>query len=584
MSDLSLTGRLWQLPNPAPERDAALARALGVPVAVATCLAARGADTEAAGRSALSPSLAQLHDPHQMLGLDAGVDRLRRAVRDRERIRFVTDYDVDGTTSSLILQATLRLLGHPDELFDYHIPNRMTEGYGFSLLAAEAAARDGVSLIVTADIGVKDHAAVSRAREGGVDVVVCDHHLTPGEGVPGDAVAVLCPPQEGCPYPNKALAACGVSFKLAQALLADHPRHEVLLRSLSKLAAIGTVADVVDLFTPENRAIVTLGLRELNSGRHAPGLAALLRVAKCEQDITARQLGFQIGPRINAAGRLDSARLAVDLIQCRDPQRARELAERIDRTNSERRAVQEALVVEALARAGDDPAPFVVVWGDEHEDPATGEVSGWHRGVVGIVAARVRDRTYRPAAVLAVRDGRATGSVRTTEEVHAVRALETVAHLLEKFGGHPVAAGFSCPEENLPAVAAGLAEAALAQVGGEMPVQRLRADAEITAAELGWELQRSLSCLEPHGKGNAKPRFVVRGAATSDHRTMGQDGRHLRLWLDEPRIGAVWWGGSEHLDAVRAAGGRVDLYGKLDVNTYQGKTRLQFVVDDARLP
>ena len=581
MSQLSLTGRIWELRAPDPATSAALASELGVPVAMASLLAARGADQPDTARQALNPSLAQLHDPTLMLGLEAGVERLRQAFRDRERIRFVTDYDVDGTTSSLILQATLRLLGHPEDRFDYHIPDRMVEGYGFSTVAAEAAVRDGVDLIVTADIGVKDHDAVRLASAGGVDVVICDHHLTPGDGVPSDAVAVLCPPQPGCPYPNKALAACGVSFKLAQALLVGHRSYDAVLRSLSKLAAIGTVADVVDLFTPENRALVSLGLQALNQGRHNPGLAALLKVAKCHDEITSRHLGFQIGPRINAAGRLASARLAVDLIQCRDPHRAQQLAERIDTTNSQRRAVQEALVKEALERVGSDPAPFVVVWGDEQHDAMTGEVTGWHRGVVGIVASRVRDKLYRPAAVLAVKDGRATGSVRCTDEVHAVRALETVAHLLEKFGGHPVAAGFSCPAENLPAVAEGLAQAALDQVGGEMPAERLRADASVEARELDWTLQRSLSALEPHGKGNARPRFLLPAAATRDWKRIG-DGSHLRCWLEDARMSAVWWRSGEHLEAVQSVG-RVDLLGRLDVNEYQGKRRLQLVVDDARL-
>lgn len=308
----SLRGMGWAL-RPADEAlTRALAGDLGLHPVLARCLALRGVRGAPEGLRLLHPDASALHDPYAMLGMDAAVDRLRRAVQAQERVRVVTDYDVDGTTSSLILQSALRQLashqhrGAADPV-SYHIPDRMEEGYGFSVQAAEQAAADGIPLIVTADIGVRDHAAVARARALGVDVIVCDHHLPTGEQAPAGAVAVLCPPQAGCSYPNPQLAACGVSLKLAEALLAEHPRREMLQRSMGKLVALGTVADMVDLLTPENRALVSLGLAALNEDAHSPGLQALLdRAGVARGAATAEDLAWRLGPRVNAAGRVCS--------------------------------------------------------------------------------------------------------------------------------------------------------------------------------------------------------------------------------------------------------------------------------------
>ena len=300
-----MTGHLWQVASEDEAHAPALAQRLGVSPVAARCIASR---IHLAGAEQwLTPSLDDLHDPMRMHQMPAALKRIHAAVANGEHIRIVTDYDVDGTTSSLILQSTLRLLGGGTRI-DHHIPDRQDEGYGFSRRAAEAAAADGVDLVITADIGVRDHDAVSAAAQAGVDVLICDHHLPAGAEVPGDALAVLCPPKSDCSYPNPALAACGVSLKLAQALLMDHPRKEAILRSMLKVAAIGTVADVVDLSTQENRAIVRLGIEELRMGPHSPGLQALLSVADIGAEVTAEDLGFKLGPRINAAGRLAAVR------------------------------------------------------------------------------------------------------------------------------------------------------------------------------------------------------------------------------------------------------------------------------------
>jgi single-stranded-DNA-specific exonuclease len=506
---------------------------------------------------------------HQM---DVAVARLRQAVENQERVRVVTDYDVDGTTSSLILQSTLRLLGLRD--ISYHIPDRKGEGYGFSIVAAETAAADGIHLIVTADIGVKDHASVTRARTLGVDVIICDHHLPPDTDVPADATAVLCPPQADCNYPNQALAACGVSLKLAQALLADHPRSAAILRSQLKLAAIGTVADVVDLSTPENRAIVSLGLDSLNRDRHAPGLTALIEAAGLEPgSIRCSDLGFRLGPRINAAGRMASATDVVELLTTRDPAKARELAQRLEQLNSERKRVQDRLVRTASEQLGSEPPPFIVVGGNEDD--------GWHRGVVGIVAARLRDRHHRPAAVIAIQGDQATGSVRSTPQVHAVQALQGAADLLTRFGGHPAAAGFSLPTVNLAALKERLSEQALQLTGGQVPAPEHIVDARVTADRLNHELVRALAALAPHGKGNPAPQLLIRGTL-GETRVLKDTHLKARLEGTLQPVDLIWWSAAQDHGDRWKRGTRIEVLGTLSVNVWRGRETLQVTVRDAR--
>jgi single-stranded-DNA-specific exonuclease len=435
--------------------------------------------------------------------------------------------------------------------------------------AVREAAAAGVKLLVTADIGVRDHERVALARSLGVDVIVCDHHLPAGESVPAEAVAVICPPQPGCTYGNKALAACGVSFKLATALLADDPRRDELLESMLKLAAIGTVADVVDLATPENRAIVTLGLRALNHGRHGPGLAALLKVAGAAPgEITAETLGWRVGPRINAAGRLESANAVVQLLRERDPAAALAQAAGLDELNRERQDVQEKLVDAVLARVPDPPPSFVVVSGLEEEE-------GFHRGVVGIVAAKVRERVNRPVAVVAIlENGDATGSVRSVPGVHATRALDGVAHLLDRHGGHAAAAGFTVKAHRLPELTTALCAFVEAHGGDDALVAEEWVDAVVSPDEVDLRLLADLARLEPTGKGNEAARLVVRGVP-AEVQVMKE--RHLRFRLG--RLRCVWWNGADRREWLEGA---TEVLGKVSLNTYNGRSEPQLLVDDLR--
>ena len=564
---LSWTGHRWAQRSVDSEAAEALSQRLGLPALAARCLQPRVAPE--AAEAFLAPDLSHLHDPYAMFGMDRAVPRIERAVAEGQRVRIVTDYDVDGTTSSLILQSTLRALGLRDSV-DYHIPDRFDEGYGFSVRAAERAAEDGVDLIVTADIGVRDHEAVSRAAAAGVDVIVCDHHLPSGEAVPEAALAVLCPPQADCTYPNPALAACGVSLKLAQALLAAHPRRDAFVASLLKMAAIGTVADVVDLATPENRAIVALGLEQLSRRPHSPGLEALMVVAGLEEGpLRASDLGFRIGPRINAAGRIEDASLVVELFGARDRGIAMEQAQRLDQLNRQRQGLQKRLVETCMGQLSEDPPGFVVRWGPEAE--------GWHRGIVGIVASKLRDQVHRPAAVIAVSGDEARGSVRSTPGVHAVHALDSVSDLLDRYGGHPVAAGFSVKTANLEALAERLAAYVDERVDAEAMVPELSVDADATVGELDRAALDALQRLGPFGKGNAAPRLMVRGVRPRGIRPLGAT--HLRF--DLGGLEAVWWSGAAHAEAL-AQGDLIDVLGRLELNRWKGRESLRFTVEDAR--
>ena len=572
---LSLTHARWAVRPVEDGAVEALVEGTGLSPAVARVFALRQVASPVDPADWLAPSIEHLHDPHSMRNMDDAVDRLRRALVDGDRIRVVTDYDVDGTTSSLILQAALRLV-RPDVQLDYHIPNRFGEGYGFSEVAARQAAVDGIDLVVTADIGVRDHGPVATARNSGVDVLICDHHLPQGATVP-DGATVLCPPQQGCTYPNRALAACGVSLKLAQALLVDHPRRDEILRSMLKLAAVGTVADMVPLNTLENRAIVTLGLAELNQGGHHPGLAALIDVAGLSPGlIQSGDLGYRLGPRINAAGRVADATLVVELLTTRDAGQARALARRLEGLNTQRKDIQRRLVHEALDQIGDDPDPFVLLAGDEAE--------GWHRGVVGIVAARVKDEVHRPVAVVSIQGDRAVGSVRSVPGIHAVQALDSVADLLVKYGGHPAAAGFTVPTADLDEMRERLGAHVESLASDDALTPLMSVDAELQAHEVSDEVLEQLRRLGPFGIGNPRPLFLVQGVRAVGIQIRGKQGTLLKFRVpqgDGRTVEAVWWDRAELADVLRDH--EVDLLVHLGENVWRGQRELQLDVADARI-
>ena len=565
---LSFCGAHWQYhPDQANIREI-MARN-HVSHTLASCLSLRGISAGEEIDHFLSPSLSDLHDPFLMLGMDKAVARFRKAIATKEAIRVVTDYDADGTMSSLILQSTLALCGHKN--VSYHIPDRKAEGYGFSLVAAQKAVSDHIGLIVTADIGVRDETSIAYAAQHGIDVIVIDHHLPDGAGVPPSAYAVLCPPQAGCAYPNKSLAACGLSLKFAQAMLKDHRLRDPIIRSLMKLAAMGTVADVVSLRDPENRAIVTFGLDALNRDVHKPGLKALLDVSKTTPGaITSSTIGYNIGPRINAAGRLASATLIIELLHANNSVEASGLAARLNMMNGDRQAIQEIMVQTSIDKLKDDPSPFLVI--ALPEDPC------WHSGIAGIVAGRLREHFNRPVAVATIdAGGMMTGSIRSTPGVHAVKALTALSPLLTKFGGHAAAAGFSCESKNLVAFHDGLCANALEQLQGkaEIPVTEIAVvfePQEITRSDI-----EDLERLEPCGAQNNKPLICIKNARLKNAQIFKE--KTFAANIAGADFKCIWFSPTvSFADFTRQP---LDLVGEMTKEVYNATTVYKLIIRDA---
>ena len=572
---LSLTQKTWSLEDIDPVHVRRIERAYGLSPILARCLAGVVQDRDP--QQWLSPSLEYLHDPFLMKDMRKATDRLFSAFSKKEKIRIVTDYDVDGTTSSLILQSLCRLLD-AGRCIDYHIPSRFTEGYGFSTAAAQKAISDGVQLIITADIGVRDHEAVNIAAKAGIDVIICDHHLPSGESVPDNAVAVLCPPQDGCTYPNPALAACGVSFKLAHAMLFEAPKWKdkpqivwKILRSMLKIVSIGTVADVVSLSTIENRSIVALGLAELQQDkRHSVGLSALLEACRINTAwMTASTIGYQIAPRINAAGRLRRATEVIELLDEKDPQRARVLAKKLDELNIERREIERTLVNRCFSHMPNPLPDFITIWGHESD--------GWHRGIVGIVASRIRDKTNRSTAVITVCGNEARGSVRTVPGVHAVQALTYAKDLLSNFGGHKAAAGFSVSIEHLEALQERLDTYVRVYCSDVSEYEELSLRSVCKPEDINLNFARSMYRLGPFGKDNPKPLFWIKSIRAQRIQLIKDT--HLKFFAGGREF--VWWSSKEHFETIRK--NKIDVAVEVDIGRWKQQLRLQLMVRDVRL-
>ncbi|HUR37636.1 MAG TPA: single-stranded-DNA-specific exonuclease RecJ, partial [Terriglobales bacterium] len=467
----------WQLKSCDEFAAATLASACGLPPALARLLLQRGIASPAAAEAFLNPSLAQLHDPYAMLGMGIAIERLERAIATKESILIYGDYDVDGTTAIVILKTCIELLGG---VCDFHVPHRIREGYGMRDDVLQRSKEAGISLVISVDTGIRAFQEAETAKRLGLDLIVTDHHLPEeGEGVP-EALAVLNPNQHGCGYPCKELCGAGVAFKIAQALL-TRAQKEKLIPSFLKMVAIATIADSVPL-VGENRIIAKLGLDGLRRPVNG-GLKALMQVAKLEdldRPINATDIAFRVAPRINAAGRMDIAADVVDLFTTRDEPRQRELAAKLNLLNTDRQAEEARIIAQINQRLDTDEALqksfCVVISGD-----------GWHRGVIGIAATRVVERTGKPALVIAIdEEGKAHGSGRSISAFHLLDALESErCHaLFTRFGGHAHAVGFSMPAERVPELCAAMDAYARARLTEADFTPVLQVDAELAFSDL----------------------------------------------------------------------------------------------------
>jgi single-stranded-DNA-specific exonuclease len=569
-----MNAKRWIVRGQDTELVTSLARVLAVSPTLAALLISRGCADEQAARRFLKPSYDQLHNPYLMLGMSEAVPRLLRAIDAGERILVYGDYDVDGTTGTALLLRALNLLGAQT---GFHVPHRFTEGYGIQQAALQRAVAAGYKLAISVDCGIRAHEPLYWARDNGLDVIITDHHLPDdsegGEGVP-PAYAVLNPNQSGCNYPDKNLAGVGVAFKLVDALFRERGR-ESQVNAFLKIVAIGTVADVAKLIG-ENRAIVALGLQDLPKATN-PGLRALMEVAGCADGVglTAYDIGFRLGPRINAAGRMDAARAVVELFSTRDHEEARRLALQLDTRNQERKQVQQQIVELAIAElegAATEPANsyVAVIAGD-----------GWHRGVIGIAASKIAERINRPCVVLSIDGDVAHGSARSIEPYHLLNGLTACADLFEKFGGHSHAAGITIRPERIAELRRRLNEHAASCLTPEDLRPCVYIDAELPTQEITFELISELQALEPYGAGNSRPVFLARNLCIlSEPRLIGQ--RHLKMCVAGPKgrpLETIWWQGAERVGAVKNG---VDMAYTIETSNWTGETFLQLSVQDIR--
>jgi single-stranded-DNA-specific exonuclease len=484
-------------------------------------------DMESATRF-LAPSLDHLHAPEKMTGLNAAVERIAAAIERREPMLIYGDYDVDGTMAVIILKTAIELCGGAA---DFHVPHRIREGYDLRDDVIERAAAAGIRLIVSVDMGIRAFAPAETAKRLGVDLIVTDHHLPGPDGVP-NALAVLNPNQPGCDYPYKQLCGAGVAFKLAQGLMQrrlDAKDQLRMLTSFMKVVAIATIADSVPL-TGENRVFAKLGLDALRRAVN-PGLKALLELAQIspQRPPTSTEVGFRIAPRINAAGRMDVARDVIELFSVKDAMRARELAAKLDKLNTDRQEEERGILRSLEDRFTADPslcdAGCIVVDGE-----------GWHRGVIGITATRVVERYNRPTLVIS-RDGdEAHGSGRSIHAFHLLEAIESCAELFTRYGGHSHACGFSMPSANVPELRSRLGAFARARLTPADFEPVLDVEAELPLDEVTPALFTALSLLEPYGAGNHEPVFSARSVQLTAPPRIMKD-KHIKLKLT-PRLSA----------------------------------------------
>jgi single-stranded-DNA-specific exonuclease len=539
----------------------------------------RGVTNEDEFRRFVAPSLGDLHDPAAIHGMASACERIERAVRDRETILIYGDYDVDGVTSIVMLQTVLRSLGADAA---HVVPHRLVDGYGLKteVLDRVLVERD-VRLVITVDCGITSVDPVRRAIDRGIDVIITDHHLPPGT-LP-DAAAVLNPKQPGCTYPFKELAGVGVAFKLCCELIRRNGK-KISIESLLKIAAIGTVADVAPL-VGENRTIAWLGLQGLADPRN-PGLRALMRrLGMLGRPLRAVDVGFKIGPRINAAGRLSSAETAIDLFAAASEETAWELCAELDRMNVERQEIEAEVRAEAEEQVlSAERKVLSSPLSTQHSALSTRVLilaaENWHKGVIGLTAGRIAQKYHRPTLVISIDGDHCAGSARSIPSINLHEQLEAVGDLFTHFGGHDYACGFSLQRRNLDALRERLA-ARFASLDDSLFRRDAQIDAALPLGAIDGEFLAAHEMLQPFGAGNRQPLFLTRSALVLTARTFAPDCVELTLDDGTGRATAVVWPSAQSLAPQLAPGARADILFHLEPDAYApGGARLEIV--DAR--
>ena len=555
----------WQVAAPCPEGQRALERA-GLSPLLAGLLAARGITRPEEARRLLTPAREPIPDPMLLKDMDRAVDRVRLALERGESIAVYGDYDVDGITATCLLTRFLAARG--GNVTPY-IPSRMGEGYGLNAEAVHILARRQISLILTVDCGITAVEETALAASLGLDVVITDHHACK-EVLPA-AAAVVDPHRPDCPYPFKGLAGVGVALMLALAV-AGPAEAPAVFDEFCDLAAVGTVADVMPM-TGANRAIVSLGLARLTPPRRL-GLASLIRCAGLEdKPVTSVSVGYTLAPRINASGRMGRAEVAVELFLTQDPARADELAVLLCELNRERQGIEGEIFQQCVERLEENPQQGAIVLAG----------SQWHQGVVGIVASRLAEKYACPCFMICLDGGTGKGSCRSWGDINLFTLLSSCGQLLENFGGHALAAGFTVKEENIPALAQALRRAVAESCHGQALPSVLDIDLAVAPRHLTVEAVEALDLLEPCGTGNPRPVFLLQGAQVHTMSQVGR-GRHLKLRLESRGVplDAIYFS-SQGADLGLYPGCRVDLVFYPQINDFRGARTVQLQVVDLRL-
>ena len=571
---LSYRHKRWKLAPSASESELReIVDRLSISPYLAQILLNRGVSSLQAAEAFLG-AVATPPPPFRLKGVNQAVSRIRRAIRTGEEIVVYGDFDVDGITATAVLTETLQSLGARARPY---IPNRFSEGYGLNKDALSALAEEGVGLVITVDCGIRSPDEVAHAQNAGMDVIVTDHHSV-GTDVP-EAVAIVNPKQDACGYGFRTLAGVGVAFRLAQALLRVNGRVPLACEvglaedDLLDLVALGTVADLVPL-EGENRDLVRRGLPILREMRR-PGIRAMIEMAGIRPNrIGSFTIGYVLGPRLNAAGRLDDAGKSYDLLTCRDPLQAAALAQELDQTNRERqRQTQQALDLarQQVLDKGTDASLLVAA----HSD--------FPQGIVGLVAGRLTEEFYRPSVVIELGKEECRASARSIDEFDITGALDLCADLLVRYGGHAAAAGFTAEKKNLDTLVGRLHRIADERLGGQELAPSLNVDVEVPLQAVNWDTLRQVETWEPFGVGNPYPMFLSTHLIVQNPRTVGSEGQHLKLSLYDGRTtrDAIGFGMGDVLPEISASSW-VDVVYCLERNEWNGEERLQLRLEDIR--
>lgn len=565
----------WILKSSAdPDTVSRLSSELGIDPVLAELLVQRGVTTFMDARAFFRPDLGLLHDPFLMKDMDVAVERLHRAVSSGEKILVYGDYDVDGTTAVSLVYSFLRKLTPG---VDFYIPDRYDEGYGVSDKGIEWASSNGFTLIITLDCGIKANDKVAYAASKGIDVIVCDHHL-PENDLPA-AVAVLDPKREDCTYPFDDLSGCGVGFKFVQGYSARYGIPFSELEPLLDLTVVSIASDLVSV-VGENRILAHFGLKRLNENPRQ-GLLAMIRLSGLEPShISIDDIVFKIGPRINAAGRMETGRMAVDLLTATEESEAMRIAGEINEYNNERKSIDREITREALE--------MVQSGGSLSNGHATIVYDpSWHKGVVGIVASRLVEAFYKPTIVLTKSNGLITGSARSVHGFDLYGAIESCSDLLENFGGHIYAAGLTLKEENLKEFCKRIDAYVGNTISSEMLTPVIYIDTKLNFSRITPKFFRILKQFQPFGPGNSAPVFMAENVYDNGNgRKVGAEGSHMKLELiqeEQPyrHISAIAFNKSSHFEHIKA-GNPVDICYSIVENYYRGIANLQLRIKDIR--